>query len=583
MKKKKLSLGVSDFKKLITQNLYFVDKSLFIKDVVDGMEILLYPRPRRFGKTLNLSMLRYFYDNSEDNARLFQDLAISQEEDIMEKQGKYPVIFMTFKDVKEESLEISLKKLFSLISWLFNDLRYLMKSDFLDIDQKDYFQKILSKTASYDEYQVSLQKLCQFLYQYHKVNPVVLIDEYDTPIHAGYFHGYYDEIVSFFRGFLSGGLKDNTYLEKGVLTGILRVSKESIFSDLNNITVNSILKEKSADKFGFTETEVEEILSYYDFCVKIDDVKNMYNGYNFSGINIYNPWSILGCINDKRLGYFWVNSSANSLIKTMCQEADETVKQDLKVLIEGGIINKKVKDNIVFPDMKEDKNAIWSFFLMCGYLRYDNYIDDCEIRDTNVELSIPNKEIRTIFVETIEPFWFNKPTKTDDLINLAHLLVEGDIDVFIKEFTEFCMVALSYFDVGGNEPERFYHAFVLGMLTCLKDRYLIRSNREAGHGRYDIMITPKFGIRNSEFGIPNSELRTPNSRGVIFEFKTIDENERDIFALMSKKDPFELAFDTARSQLAERQYDVEMRAEGVEEIVTLIAVFKGKEVRVIKN
>ena len=318
IKKKKLSIGVSDFKKLIINNLYFVDKSLFIKDVVDDMEVLLYPRPRRFGKTLNLSMLKYFYDCSEDNSHLFNDLAISKEEDIMEKQGKYPVIYLTFKDVKNRSKEKTFVKIYRLISELYNDVAYLLDSAFITKNEIEYFENIQYGKAIASDYENSLKFLAKLLYNHHKVNPVILIDEYDTPIHAGYTHDYYDEIIEFMRDFLSSGLKDNTYLEKAVITGILRVSQESIFTGLNNIRVYSMLSPKSNDKFGFTNDEVEEMLHYYESSLDFETVKKHYNGYNFFGIDIYNPWSILSSVCDNMIGFYWLNTSSNTLIKTMC-------------------------------------------------------------------------------------------------------------------------------------------------------------------------------------------------------------------------------------------------------------------------
>ena len=539
-------------------DLYFVDKSMFIKDIVDGMAVLLYPRPRRFGKSLNLSMLKYFYDCREDNAHLFENLAISQEKDIMAKQGKYPVIFLTFKDVKEETYEASMEKIYTIISNLYKEHGEVLQSGFSYEIDKIFYEKIISKTASQSDFAESLKALSKFLYDHHKANPVILIDEYDTPIHAGFYHGYYEKMVGFMRGLLGGGLKDNIYLEKGVLTGILRVSRESIFSDLNNISVYSILSKKSADKFGFTDGEVQDMLDYFSSPITIDEIKENYDGYNFGGIDIYNPWSILNSIDEQSIGYYWGTTSSNNLIRTMCAEADDSVKQDLEIIIEGGKIQKYIEEDIIFPELKENKNAIWSFFLMCGYLRYDNYIWGNSIRDTNAELSIPNREILTLFVKRILPNWFKTAQKTDELINLSELLVNGDLEVFKREFTDYCLETFSYYDVSGTEPEKFYHGFVLGMLICLRDKYQIRSNRESGFGRYDVLL------------IPNDK----KGRGIIFEFKKLDE---------ARKETFEKAFSLARRQLAEQNYDQELKSQGVEDIVSIIAIFKGKEVQLDLN
>ncbi|MCL2065728.1 MAG: ATP-binding protein, partial [Candidatus Cloacimonetes bacterium] len=526
--------------------------------VVDGMKILLYPRPRRFGKTLNLSMLKYFYDSREDNSHLFHGLAISSETDIMEKQGKHPVIFLTFKDVKDETFEASIGKIFTLISNLYMEHSDVLFSSIKHEVDKDFIENIISKRALQIDFEESLKFLCQILYEHYKSNPVILIDEYDTPIHAGFYHGYYDKIVNFMRGFLGAGLKDNNYLEKGVLTGILRVSKESIFSDLNNISIYSMLSNISADKFGFTDDEVENLLVYFDSSLPFSDVKNQYNGYNFSGLDVYNPWSILNAIHYNKLGHFWGNTSSNNIIKTMCQEADETVKQDLSIMIEGGKVKKYIDEEIVFPELYENKNALWNFFLMCGYLRYDNYIMDLSEYESNAELSIPNQEIKILFKKKIIPTWFTSKEKTDEIINLAHNLVDDDIEIFKKEFVEYCLTTFSYFDVSGDNPEKFYHGFVLGIFACLKDRYQIRSNRESGLGRYDVIL------------IPNDPMKA-GERGIIFEFKTLNE---------ARGETFEKSIEYGRRQLVEQKYAQELQALGIEEIVSIVAVFKGKEVRI---
>jgi hypothetical protein len=592
-KKKKLSIGVSDFKELITDNLYFVDKSLFIQDVVDGVKVLLYPRPRRFGKTLNLSMLRYFYDNSEDNAHLFKDLAIANENDIMQKQGKHPVIFITFKDAKGETAEECYRKIGLEISKLYSNHEYLLNQDFMADYDIDYYNRIMSEQADFGDMNKSLQKLCIYLYKHHKINPVVLIDEYDTPIHEAFYNGYYNTMVSFMKTFLGGALKDNRYLEKGVLTGILRVSKESMFSDLNNISVYSLLNERSNDKFGFTESEVEKLLDDYDNPVLLNEVREMYNGYNIGSINIYNPWSLLKCVEEKQLSTYWINTSSNHLIKDMCKNADISIKNDLELLLEGGKLLKYISENIVFADLETDEKSLWSFFVMCGYLRYDR--DDNESKYSvlgPVNLSIPNKEIRIMFNDIITKHWFKKPEQTDKIINMAYLLTEGDLNEFEKEFIEYCHETFSYFDIPENESEKLYHMFVLSMLICLKNKYIIRSNRESGYGRVDIMmiptasqnvgnVTPTANVRNVETGLapdlsPFTSHPSPltphpsNRRGIIFEFKKLTK---------IPKETFEIAFRSARRQIEEKNYEREMKAYGVDNIVKIIIVFDGKNVK----
>jgi hypothetical protein len=566
MAEKKLPIGESDFRAIIEEDIYFVDKSLFIKDVVDGARVLLYPRPRRFGKTLNLSMLRYFYNKNGDNSKLFKDLKIAKEEKVMEKQGKHPVIFLTLKDVKCRTKEECYRELFSLISEVFIDYNNILDNDFMTEEERIYFKKLTSQTANKTEYGNSLRNLSKFLFKYYKENSVILIDEYDTPIQAAFHYGYYEDIIIFMRNFLSGALKDNVYLEKAVLTGILRVSKESIFSGLNNLLVCSILENESADKFGFTESEVVKLLSDFGNCVNMLDIKNWYDGYNFAGNEIYNPWSIIHCINRKKLSNYWANSSNNTLIRDLCLAADETVKRDIEMLIEKGSVKKPIDDNIVFGDIQEEE-AIWSFMLMCGYLRYDNLTIEEDSLATIVDLSIPNKEIRAIFIKDIVRKWFTRPEKTAEMENIADLLVNGDIEEFKLSFADFCKNSFSFYDVKGKEPEKFYHGFVLGLLVCLKDRYRIVSNRESGAGRYDVMIIPKEVDRGQGSG-DRGEHR---GRGVIFEFKTVDK---------AKRQTFESVMERAKKQIIEKNYAQELKAQGVPEIVHIIAVFEGKEVRV---
>jgi len=554
-KKKHIPIGISNFKRIIDDNLYYVDKTLLIKDIVDsGTLVYLFPRPRRFGKTLNLSMLKYFYSCSADYSYLFKDLAISKEEEIMEKQGKHPVIYLTFKDVKDKSCKESFTMIYDLITELYSNTRYLINDDKMSEREKRIFNKILDGTASHADYKLSLKQMCKYLYEFHQTNPVILIDEYDTPIHAGYTHDYYDEIVAFMRDFMSGALKDNEHLEKAIITGILRVSQESIFTGLNNIEVFSMLSEISNDKFGFTEEEVKEMLAYRETTLDFEAIKKHYNGYNFSGIDIYNPWSILNSVKNNKLGYYWLNTSSNLLIKKMCQEADDDVKHDLQVLVNGGRIEKYVNEDFVFPELITDKNLIWSFFMLCGYLRYDNYVLGKRRYEVNAELSIPNEEIAYIFDNDVIPIWLMKKAKKDIYLNLANLLINGDLQIFQKDFKEFCMTSFSYHDVGYKEAESFYHAFVLGMLSCLKESYQIRSNRESGLGRYDIML------------IPNDK----SARGIIFEFKNLNSEYLE--------DNIEDAIESAKDQVNKKKYRQELMALGVENIVHLIAVFKGKEV-----
>jgi len=558
MPKKKIPIGVSDFKTIITENGYYVDKSMFISDVVDNLcTVLLFARPRRFGKTLNLSMLSYFYDNMENNTHLFTNLKITEETEIMQKQGKHPVIYLTFKDVKFLTWKDCSRYMQETVSRLIDSFNYLLDSNAISSKVKSFFQRIIDNSADKIDYANALKTLSEALFQHHKAKPVILIDEYDTPIHEGYFNGYYNEIIEFMRVFLSSALKDDKYLEKAVLTGILRVSRESMFSGLNNLKVCSISVPYAGDKFGFTEDEVKELLAYYDDVFNLTEIKFWYDGYNFGGEDIYNPWSILNCIDTKKIDLYWVNSSGNDLVKELCLKVDKNVRQDIEVLTQGGYVQKTINDNIVFADLGKDPSALWSFLLHCGYLRYDNMFMDSKDKFIKADLSIPNSEISSIFIHSIVKNWFEFPQKTPDLMAFINNLIIGDVEVFRQEFIQFCHGSLSYFDVGGDEPESAYHMLVLGMISCLQGRYHIVSNRETGLGRSDVMIIP---------------LENPKaSRGVIIEFKKVDK---------TKNETLDKAIEKAKRQIEDKKYIWELQAHRCKEIVCIAVAFDGKDVRV---
>jgi len=580
MTQKILPIGESDFKTIITDDNYFVDKSLFIKDVVQGSKILLFTRPRRFGKTLNLTMLKYFYDIREDNAKLFDELKISHHKDIMLKLKNHPVIYITFKDIKYNTWEQCRYDIHKLISVIFSDFRCILESDLIAEVDKEHCRQIISRTADNNEYAGSFLFLSKLLFQYYKAKPVILIDEYDTPIHQGYFCHFYDEVITFMRVFFGNSFKDNQYLEKAVLTGILRTSKESLFSGLNNLLVCSISSDIAADKFGFTENEVATLLKHYNDIFSLSDIKWWYDGYNFGGVEIYNPWSILCCIVKKQLGRHWVNTSGNDLVKELCMQADETVKQDVDILAQGGSVQKPIDDNIIFADLGKNNDALWSFLLHCGYLRYDNlYIrqsDGIKIAD----LSVPNSEISGLFLRDVVNNWLISPRedKTKELTKLMNNLITGDIKIFRDEFLRYCQETISYFDLTKKEPERQYHMLLLGVLICLKDRYHIRSNRETGLGRCDVMLLPRRdGINavRSVGGDGNRPARRDaaccvRSRGIIFELKKVNK---------IKKETFESVIEVAKDQILDNRYYQELQSHGVKEIIYIVLAFLGKEMK----
>jgi len=556
MKKKKFVLGESDFQTLITTNCYYADKTMFIKDVVEGSKVLLFARPRRFGKTLNLTMLRHFFDIKGDCAGLFANLNISKEKRIMEMQGKHPVIYLTLKDVIEIKWETCYNQLKKIILDFICDFRYLLKSEVIDEADKASIERILKEKGISTDYTDSLKILSKALYLHHKIKPIILIDEYDTPIHQGYESGYYKEIIAFMRVFLSGVLKDDTHIEKAVLTGILRIAKESMFSGLNNLEVCTINKARGADKFGFTEPEVDDILKYCDNMFSLEEIRKWYDGYNFAGAEIYNPWSILSSIVQNELTRHWVNTSGNDLLKELCLQADESIKQELDLLCKRATIHKVIDDNIVFEDLGKDQNALWSFLLHTGYLRYDKMVE-VEGNGRVADLRFPNYEVFSLFNHKIIKNWFTPQYKEYKLAKITKNLINGDLEAFKTELQQYCLSAISYYDISGNNPEKLYHIFMLGMLSNLTDIYQVKSNREAGLGRSDVMLIPK----------DHSKV----SRGIIFEFKKVNKR---------KKETFEDKIEEAKEQIVENKYAEELRVMGVKEVVCIIMVFAGKEVRV---
>lgn len=555
--KKGLLIGTSDFKRYIDGNGYFVDKSLFIKQVLDNKStVQLITRPRRFGKTLNMTMLRYFFeDGKEDNSYLFKDLEVSKHSDIMKYQEKYPVIYLTFKDIKFSDWDTcfeALKEEMRKVYYKFKDILDLNEiSEF----EKKIFNKILCEEGSLKETINSLKNICEYIFKATGKQIIVLIDEYDTPIHSAYFNGYYDKIIEFMRGFLGGALKDNVYLEKAVITGILRVSKESIFSGLNNITSNTIIDYNFQDCFGFTEKEVENLLKYYDLEYDINEVKSWYNGYIFGKTVIYNPWSIINYTANHGRGLMahWVGTSDNAIIDELISKGDKSVKISLEELMNGNGITKRIKEDVNLRDIEGNPENVWSFLLFNGYLKaisksYDENGLLCELK-------IPNKEVKYLYNDIILK-WGSKVITTSDFELMLKYLVTGDIDSFSDYFKEYVLNSMSYFDVAGEESEKVYHAFVLGMLVALSKDYKVKSNRESGLGRYDVMIIPK----------------DKNKNGIIIEFKKFNS---------SREETIEEAAENAINQIKNKNYKQELLDEGIKNIIEIGIAFKGKEVRVV--
>jgi hypothetical protein len=556
---KKLPVGISDFKDIVTGNYCYVDKTLFIKEAIDkGDKILLIPRPRRFGKTLNLSMLKYFYDcrtEREENKKLFTSLAIQKAGQIyLDKMGKYPVIFLSFRSIKEPDWESCLNKMKQLIQKEYLRHDYLLNSPELKAVEKDYVKKLIDLKGDKGDYGNSLENLLIFLSRHYRERAVILIDEYDAPIHAGFNHDYYDQIISFMRSFLCGGLKDtDQYLEKSVLTGIMRIAKESIFSGLNNPGVYTLTSEEFDQRFGFTEKEVETLLNDFQVTDRYDQVQEWYNGYRFGNTIIYNPWSIINFLGSKakELKPYWINTSDNAIVDSLLSKGGKELKEELEQLIRGETMEKAIDDNIVLKYIETDDNALWSFLLMGGYLKPTAKRMDPATDKMYYSLAIPNREVRTIYSSIIERYFTTK-IENKKLEIMLKALLEGDIDVFEELFSEYVMKAMSFFDTA-VEPEKVYHAFVMGLLLWLSPDYQIKSNRESGYGRYDIMIIP----------------RDTNKLGFIIEFKKTRKKETPASAVKS-----------ALAQIEEKKYETELIERGIKNIKKLAIVFSGKDVYV---
>jgi hypothetical protein len=573
MRMKELPLGVSDFREMITEGYVYVDKTLFIKEIIDkGDKVLLIPRPRRFGKTLNLSMMKYFYDCCPDldtqisekeviqkpsNNKLFDSLAISKAGDYyLDKMGKHPVIFISFLDIKEMDWKIAYRKITKLIRDEYLKQDYLLNSPKLKSREKDYFKQILDLEGDREDYEKSLEKLLVFLNRHYGKKVVVLIDEYDVPVHAGFTNGYYEEIINFMRNFLCGGFKDkDQYLEKGVLTGIMRIARESIFSGLNNLGVYTLLSKEFDDKFGFTEPEMEQLLKDFNLFHRYNEIQEWYNGYRFGTRVIYNPWSIINFLEskEKELIPYWINTSDNAIVESILSKEGKELKEELEQLIRGETVEKAIDENIILKDIFLQENLIWSFLLMGGYLKQTNRRRDSASGKMFCDLSIPNEEVRITYKKIVDNYF---STKIEDkkLKTMLNALIEGNIKLFEKMLKQVVLSVFSFHDFGG-EPEKVYHALVAGLLIWITNTHEIKSNRESGYGRYDIMIIPK----------------DINRVGYVIEFKTVDKDENETV---------ESAVESALNQINGKKYTTELIDRGIKNIKKLAIVFNGKDVYV---
>ena len=497
-RKKQIAIGVEDFKKIIDKDGYFVDKTLMIQSLIESQAMVtLFMRPRRFGKTLNQFMIRRFFEDERtrsgeriDNGYLFDGLKITAcGEEVLQHQQQYPVIFLSLKSAKQPNFEEAYKKICRALAEEFRRHQYLLEGNSLADDQKIMFQKIMTEQADYSAYNDALKFLSECLWQYHGKNTIILIDEYDVPLENAYLEGFYDRMIQFIRSLFESALKTNPYLEKSVITGCLRISKESIFTGLNNLETDSVLHTRYADSFGFTEDEVKAMLAYYDLAAELPEVKRWYDGYLFNETEIYNPWSILKYVNDRKdkvtkfaLPY-WSNTSSNSIVREMVGEADEMAKADLETLINDGTIEKPVHEDITYGDIHQSQDNLWNFLFFTGYLKKISERKDESGETLYLTMAIPNTEIKTIYKNSIA-YWFEQRMKETDRSPLKHALETGDCEAAEDFINSQLADTISYYDYAEN----FYHGFMLGILTNIGG-YRVKSNRESGNGRPDIVMT----------------------------------------------------------------------------------------------
>lgn len=554
MDRKQLPIGISDYKRLIEEDYYYVDKTDFIRQVIEeGSVITLLPRPRRFGKTLNLSTLRYFFERTEGNVYrpLFEGKSIEQWKDYDKYQGKYPVIFITLKDCKGDTFEQVMAQVAFELQKEFIRHKYLLNNTQLEKAYRPAYEALYEGRATVAQMQNALDLLSDLLTTHWGLPPLVLLDEYDSPIHVSFDKGFYDEMIGFMRNFMSSVFKDNTDIFRGVITGILRISKESIFSGLNNISVFSLLDRPLCTGFGFSQADTDRMLDDYAFSAHKDEVKEWYNGYLFGGEVVYNPWSVLNYIKyGGVLSPYWVNTGSDVLLRHLLAEGPTQVRHGVEALIQGGTIRSVVNDKLSFPDLLAEQGNIWSFMLFSGYLKASDATPVDELMEYRLE--VPNREVKSVF-STIVRSWINAgPVKNDRLEIMLQALYENNMNIFQRVLNDFVVNTLSYYDTSGRDPEKVYQAFLLGMLAS-SGAYEVSSNRESGLGRYDILMRP----------------RDIRKRGIIMELKVCESDFGDT--------P-ESVLASALQQIEDKQYAATLHAAGVTDILKMAITFDGKRV-----
>ena len=540
---KRIGIGVSDFKKIIEEDFYYFDKTSFIeKAIQDGAEVKLFTRPRRFGKTLNMSMLKYFFDikGAEENRKLFKGLYIEKKESFKE-QGQYPVIFLSLKDLKARTWKEMERKIIITLSDFFSEYEYLL-NELTGINFEN-LKNIIYKKASIDDLTTALKFLTKILYEKYNKKVVVLVDEYDSPLVSAYINGYYENAKDFFKTFYSLVLKDNNYLQMGVLTGIIRVIKAGIFSDLNNLRTYTILSDVYTDSYGLTEEEVEKSLKDYGIEAEISNVKDWYDGYRFGDSEVYNPWSILNFLQDKELRAYWVDTSGNDLINDVLKKITKDTIRALEKLFDGEGLRQNISGTSDLSKLLNE-NELWELLLFSGYLTIEEKLDQ-----KNYILRLPNKEVKELFKDSFLEKYFGRGNK---LLDLMEALTENRIEDYEENLQEILLTSVSYNDTKkGNEA--FYHGLIMGMGLYLEGEYITKSNIESGLGRYDFLIEPK----------------NKSKRAFIMEFKSIDSVEK--LEEVSKE---------ALKQIEDKKYDVSLKQNGIKEITYIGIAFCGKQIKI---
>ena len=554
MGKKAIPIGIENFEDIIKDNYYYVDKSMLIEDIlVNRAAVTLFTRPRRFGKTLNMSMIKYFFDvrNKDENRKLFEELKIFGSE-YMKEQGKYPVIFVSLKDLRADTWEMCLMEIKKLISKIYREFQYITEK--MNEDDKEIYDSIKNRKNDMD-LNTSIELLSEYLFEYYGERVIILIDEYDAPIINAFDKGYYNEAINFFQVFYSSALKTNDSLKYGILTGITRIIKEGIFSGLNNLKVDTILNKKYSEYFGLLESEVIKMLDYFEMKYKIEEVKEWYNGYIFGDKRVYNPWSIINYVDNGEIKAYWANVSGNTLLENMLDQAGEDVYTDLKRFTDGESIEKYISDGTTIKSLLSNDDEIWQLFLYSGYLtKAKEQIEiDETLEYTNIyNLKIPNKEIRKYFGNMFLNRFFGTELKTSILIKA---LESGDIKKFEKTLGEIMVNMLSHFDLD-SEMEKIYQVFMIGLVGFLMGKYEIISNNESGYGRYDLAMIP---IKSNE-------------KAYLMEFK-ISKTEKGMT----------LKAEEALKQIDEKKYDTRLKARGIKNILKIGIAFYGKKVKVFSK